>query len=165
MTVTELINTIKSLNRNRGAMYGFETLTEVALNKCAYGNRRGEKRDFTLFVHRKFSAMVGINYENAVNNFRERNGLERDFVAQKPFGKHHIEGEEGAYILQADKNPEQYYLAVDRIGGQKARYFINGEEVAGEKLREIFEKFGKPKKADEPVTWRTYKVEGVLKIS
>jgi hypothetical protein len=165
MTVNEIINTIKSLNRNKGAFYGFETLTEVGLNKCPNGDRKGVKRDFTLYVHRTFSAMVGINYENAMNNFRERNGLERDFVAQKPFGMHHIEGEEGAYILQGDRNCDQYYIALDRIGNQTAKYFINGEEVSGERLKEIFAKFGKPQKEEkEPITWRHYKVEGILKI-
>ena len=183
MTVNEIINTIKSLNRNKGAFYGFETLTEVSLNKCPNGDRKGVKRDFTLYVHRTFSAMVYddvsklpnrlikkiiedyTDYENAMNNFRERNGLERDFVAQKPSGMHHIEGEEGAYILQGDRNCEQYYLALDRIGNQTAKYFINGEEVSGERLKEIFAKFGKPKKEEkEPITWRHYKVEGILKI-
>jgi hypothetical protein len=165
MTVNEIINTIKSLNRNKGAFYGFETLTEVGLNKYPNGDRKGVKRDFTLYVHRTFSAMVGISYENAQNNLRERNGLDRDFVAQKPLGMHHIEGEEGAYILQCDRYCEQYYLALDRIGNQTAKYFNNGEEVGGERLKEIFAKFGKPKKEEkEPIVWRHYKVEGILKI-
>jgi hypothetical protein len=164
MTVNEIINTIKSLNRNKGAFYGFETFTKVGLNKCAYGNRKGEKRDFELYVHRTFSAKVGISYENTVNRMKERNGEVADFVAQKPFGMHHIEGEEGAYILQGDNNKEQYYLAVDRIGNQTAKYFINGKEVEGEYLREIFSKYGREKTSNEPIIWRHYKVEGIISI-
>jgi hypothetical protein len=163
MTVDEVIKTIKNLNRNKGSFYGFETLTEVGLNKTENGNRK-VKRDFTLMVHRKFSAMVGISYENAVNNLRERNGEDRSFVAQKPFGMHHIEGENGSFILQGDRNLEQFYLAVDRIGGQTARYFINGVEVGDDEVKNIFARFGKPKKKTEEIYWRHYKVENILSI-
>lgn len=53
---------------------------------------------------------IGIarSYENAVNNRIEAIGGERNFAAQKPSGKHHID----AYILAADKDESKHYAAL-----------------------------------------------------
>ena len=161
MTKEQLIATIEGLNRKGGAFYGFETLTTPKLNKKSRAT--GEPCNFTVTIRATFSAMVGVNYENAVNNAKERNGEERDFEAQKPFGKHYIEGSK--YILQADKNPEKFYLAVDKVGGMKKTFFINGREATEAEVEDIKANF-LPKPSAHPygITWRTYGVESIISV-
>ena len=162
MELNELINTIKSLNRKGGAFYGIETMTTPKLTKKNRTTK--EPTDFVVHIHAKFSCMLGISYENAVNNRREKMGEERNFEAQKPTGKHYIEGSN--MILQADNNPEKFYLAVDKVGGVKRTYLINGREATAEEVEDLKENY-LPKSTPHPygITWRTYGIEGIIKIS
>ena len=75
MTKTELINAIEALNRKGGAFYGFETITSPKLNKKSRAT--GAPFHGVVTIHATFSAMVGVNYENEVNNAKERNGENR----------------------------------------------------------------------------------------
>lgn len=161
MTKTELINAIEGMNRNKGAFYGFETLTKPKLNKKNRTTK--EPTNFEVTIHATFSAMVGISYENAVNNAKERNGEVRDFEAQKPFGKHYVEGSD--YILQADKDENKFYIALDKVGGVKKTFFINGREATPEEVENLKENY-LPKSSPHPygITWRTYGVESILSV-
>jgi hypothetical protein len=161
MELNELINAIESLNRKGGCFYGFETITEPKLTKKNRTTK--EPTNFVVTIHATFSAMLGINYENAVNNHRERNGLERDFVAQKPFGKHYVEGSK--YLMQSDKDENKYYLALDKVGGVKKIYLINGREATPEEIEDLKANY-LPKVSPHPygINWRTYGIEGIVKV-
>lgn len=161
MTKTELINVINGMNRNKGAFYGFETLTKPRIRKTMANTN--EPITFEVTIHKTFSAMVGISYENAVNNAKERNGEERDFEAQKPKGKHYVEGSD--YLLQADKDENKYYIALDRIGATKTTYLIDGREATPEEVENLKENvFYKTKPHPYGITWRTYGVESILSV-
>ena len=133
MTKAEPINAIEVLKRNKGAFYGFETVTTPKIRKMHKVTK--ERLEGVLTVHSVFSAMVGISYENAVNNRLEKMGEERNFEAQKPSGMHHID--ENSFILQSDKNPEQFYLALSKVGGMKKTYYLNGKEASPEQVEDI----------------------------
>lgn len=161
MTKAELINAIEGMNRNKGAFYGFETLTKPRIRKTMADTKA--PIDFVVTIHKTFSAMVGISYENAVNNAKERNGEERDFEAQKPNGKHYIEGSD--YILQADKDESKFYIALDRIGATKTTYLINGRVATPEEVENLKKNvFYKTKPHPYGITWRTYGVESIISV-
>lgn len=161
MTKTELINAIEALNRRGGAFYGFETITSPKLNKKSRAT--GAPFHGVVTIHATFSAMVGVNYENAVNNAKERNGEDRNFEAQKPFGKHYVEGSK--YLLQADKDPSKFYIAVDKVGGMKKTFFIDGREATEAEVEDLKANF-LPKPSAHPygITWRTYGVESIISV-
>ena len=161
MNLEEVINAINTLNRHGGAFYGFETITSPKLLKKSRAT--GEPTNFTVQIHATFSAMIGISYENAVNNARERNGEARDFEAQKPFGKHYVEG--SRYLMQADKDPNKYYLAIDKVGGMKKIFLIDGREASPEEIENLKANYlPKPSADKNGVSWRTYGIESILKI-
>ena len=161
MTKEQLIATINGLNRKGGAFYGFETVTNPKIRKMHKVTK--ERLEGVLTVHAVFSAMVGISYENAVNNRLEKMGEERNFEAQKPSGMHHIE--ENSFILQSDKNPEQFYLALSKVGGMKKTYYLNGKEASPEQVEDITKNWFYDSKPSEfkPI-WRTFKVEGIISV-
>ena len=161
MNKEALITRINSLGRANGAFYGFETLTTPRLTKK---NRTTKKpTDFTVQIHATFSAMLGVCYENAVNNAKERAGEERDFVAQKPFGKHYVG--DSRWLMEADKQDGRFYVAMDKVGGVKRTYLINGREATPEEVEDLKANYlDKPSANAYGVTWRTYGVESILAV-
>lgn len=87
-------------------------------------------------IHKAYINTVGINYEyeKQVNNQREREDKDTDFVAQKPSGMHHI----SKMILQSDKNENQYYLrlSINSANKGKSIFFADGKRVDKDKLAE-----------------------------
>jgi hypothetical protein len=74
MTVKELVEKVMSL---RGTtIISFEAVTDARLKKT------GNTIPLPCFKRSKVNGMIGYNYENSVNNQREREGSERDFEAE-----------------------------------------------------------------------------------
>ncbi len=161
MELSELIKAIEGLNRQNGAFYGFETLTRPRLTKKNRATK--EPTAFTVEIKARFSAMLGVNYENAVNNALERKGGERDFVAQKPFGKHYVNGSK--WLMAADADESKHYVAVDCVGGVKKTFYINGREATEAEVADLKENYlDKPKANANGVKWRTYSTESILSV-
>ena len=162
MTKDEIVAKVAELGRQNGAFYGFETLTTPHLTKKNRTTK--EPTDFTVQIHSRFSAMLGVCYENAVNNARERNGEERDFVAQKPFGKHYVEG--SRWLMEADKTAGKFYVAMDKVGGVSRTYLINGRVATDAEVEDLKANYlDKPSANPNGVTWRTYGVESILRVA
>jgi len=160
MNLEEIVLAVKSLNRNNGAFYGFTTVTRPHLTKKNRTTK--EPTNFTVEIRATFSAMLGVNYENAVNNRREREGLERDFVAQKPFGKHYVG--DSRWLMESD-NGGKFYIAIDRIGGMKKEIFIDGVKATEEQIEDLkVNYFDKPSVNPNGITWRTYGIESIKEI-
>jgi DNA polymerase II large subunit len=161
MTLDEVIKTIEGLNRKNGAFCGFETITTPKLTKKNRTTK--EPTTFSVVIHSTFSAMLGVNYENAVNNKKEKLGEERDFIAQKANGKHYVEGSK--YLMQSDNNPDKFYIALDKVGGVKRKYLIDGREATEEEIEDLKKNY-LPTSKPHPygITWRTYGIEGIIKI-
>ena len=161
MTMSEVVKAVESKERQNGAFYGFETLTTPHLTKKNRTTK--EPTNFVVTIRSTFSAMLGVSYENAVNNERERNGEARDFVAMKPFGKHYVG--DSKWLMEADNKIDKYYVALDRIGGMRKIYYINGREANEKEIEDLkanyLDKVSAPKNG---VNWRTYSVDSILSI-
>lgn len=162
MTKDEVVKAVESLARQNGAFYGFETITEPKMNKKSRATGlpfEGGK----VTCHSTFSAMLGVSYENAVNNERERNGEERDFSAMKPFGKHYVDGSK--WLMAADKDESRFYVAMDKVGGVKKTWLCDGKEMTPEAVADLKENFlPKPSASKIKGEWRTYGVESIVAI-
>lgn len=104
---------------------------------------------------------LGISYENTINNRKERNGEERDFEAEKPFG---MSWEHFPFILKSDKNPSQKYLRLQFYANTKVKsvFLINGKLATPNEL-EIIKQFT-PKKTETEIKVVSVKLENVKKI-
>jgi len=104
---------------------------------------------------------LGISYENTINNRKERNGEERDFEAEKPFG---MSWEHFPFILKSDKNPSQKYLRLQFYANTKVKsvFLINGKLATPNEL-EIIKQFT-PKKNETEIKVVSVKLENVKKI-
>lgn len=161
MTKETLIKTIENLGRKNGSFYGFETITTPRVRKTSRAT--GKPANFKVQIHSTFSAMIGVNYENCVNNAKERNGEERDFTAQMPKGKHYVEGSK--WLMQADKDPNKFYVAVDKVGGVKRTYLIDGRVATDEEVADLKENYlDKPSPHPYGITWRTYGVDSIVAV-
>ena len=124
-------------------------------------------------------------YEDLVNSRREKNGLDRDFVAEPPKGMHHVDGHD--LLLQSDHNPDQWYLRTYFPKNAKTRatvqYLLDGQPIdlreyeefltpsyfKDEVLHEKKEPEIKPENSqglpdNKKVELRGYKLEGVKKL-
>lgn len=161
MTIGELTAAVAALNRQNGAFYGFDTLTYPHLTKKSRAT--GAPTNFSVAIRAKFSAMLGVNYENAVNNALERRGEERDFVAQKPFGKEYVKG--SRWLMTDEKTHTKFYVALDCVGGVKKTFLIDGREATEDEIADLKENYlDRPKPNANGVKWRTYSAESILSI-
>ena len=104
---------------------------------------------------------LGISYENTINNRKERNGEERDFVSEKPFG---MSWEAFPFILKSDKNPSQKYLRLQFYANTKVKsiYLINGKLATASEL-EVIKQFT-PKRTETEIKVVSVKLENIKKI-
>lgn len=104
---------------------------------------------------------LGISYENTINNRKERNGEERNFEAEKPFG---MSWEHFPFILKSDKNPSQKYLRLQFYANTKVKsvFLINGKLATPNEL-EIIKQFT-PKKTETEIKVVSVKLENIKKI-
>jgi len=104
---------------------------------------------------------LGISYENTMNNRKERNGEERNFEAEKPFG---MSWEAFPFILKSDKDPSQKYLRMQFYANTtcKSVYLINGHLATPSEV-ETIKKFI-PKKSESEIKVLSVKLQNVVKI-
>ena len=164
MTKNEVVAKVAALARPVGTFYGFETVTHPKMNKKSRANALPwTAGDVT--IHASFSAKLGISYENAVNNAKERLGEARDFVAQKPTGKHHVDG--SSWLLADDKTGEKFYVAVDKVGGRESTIYVGDRPATEEEIADLKANFFptvSAKTSNYGVTWRTYGVDSIVDI-
>lgn len=70
------------------------------------------------------SVMVGFNYQNSVNNQRDREGKETDFVAESRAWGEHVEGASALIYYNG-----QYYLSCKLERTIATQYLVDGEVV------------------------------------
>lgn len=164
MTKNEIINAVSALARPNGAFYGFTTVTHPRMNKKSRANALpwtgGE-----VTVRASFSGKLGISYENAINNAKERAGEERDFVAAKPKGKHHVDG--SSWLLADDATGEKFYVAIDKVGGKESTIYVGDRPATDEEVADLKANFFPTVSANSSpygVTWRTYGVDSIVGI-
>ena len=118
-------------------------------------------------IQASFSAKLGVCYENCVNNAKERLGEARDFEAQRPRGKHYVDGSK--WLMTDDATGEKFYIALDKIGGADKKIFIGDREATEEEAADLKENYFPKVSANSAaaqygVTWRTYGVDSIVSI-
>lgn len=70
---------------------------------------------------------LGCSYEKSIDASLGRNNIEGKFETEKPFGMHFIND----FILQSDKDENQYYLRVQMYADTKTDkiYYLDGQEL------------------------------------
>ena len=138
--------------------FRFETLTRPALTKKNRTTK--EPTNFVVEIRSRFVASLGVNYEDEVNAVRESQGLARDFEAQKPSGKHYVNGTN--WLMEADKTPGRFYAALSRFEGRETTYLIDGVPATPEQVEDLKANYLPKPSAPSPVEWRTYSVESIV---
>ena len=156
MTLTEIIFNVSESNPDC-KRFRFETLTEPKLTKKSRAT--GEPTAFKVQVRSRFTASLGVNYENEVNDVREAQGLARDFEAQKPSGKHYVNGTN--WLMEADKTPGKFYAALSRFEDRVTEYLIDGAVATPEQVADLKANYLPKPGAPSPVEWRTYSIESI----
>lgn len=115
---------------------------------------------------------IGYDYENVVNNRREREGKATDFVADKPKGKHWVQF---PTILASDKAEGQQYLRTTMRANTKPTsvFLLDGKVVESaatiEHIKSFIQSSYKPQNQGledgNEVIVRDYKVESVVRIT
>ena len=118
---------------------------------------------------------LGYDYENVVNARLKKNGLESDFVAEKPKG---MNWDKYPFILQSDKDSEIKYLRCTMRPNttSKVKYILDGKVVKDANvLEDIISWVNKnnysPKQTEcgldeeQQVVVRNFKLEGIIALS
>lgn len=155
--MTEIVFAIAESNPDC-KRFRFETRTRPALTKKSRATKEPTK--FTVEIRSKFTASLGVNYENEVNDLREGQGLARDFEAQKPSGKHYVNGTN--WLMEADKTPGKFYAALSRFEDKTTEYLIDGVLATPEQVADLKANYLPKPGAPSPVEWRTYSIESIV---
>ena len=160
MTKNEVIMAVAKTGR-KGGFFGFETETMPKLT--AKNRTTGEKTNFSVKIHKTFSAMLGVNYEQAVIRKMEKDGIENPtFTAQAPKGKRYVGGSKW---LMTNDDGTKFYVAMDCVGGVKSDYFIDGRKATDEEVEDLKANY-LPKVYPSKIagSWRTYGVDSIVAI-
>ena len=157
MTLPEIMFTIAESNPDC-RRFTFETLTRPALTKKNRTTK--EPTNFVVEIRSRFVASLGVNYEKEVNDLREPQGLARDFEAQKPSGKHYVNGTN--WLMEADKTPGKFYAALSRFEGRETTYLIDGVPATPEQVQDLKANYLPKPGAPSPVEWRTYSIDSIV---
>ena len=157
MTLPEIMFAIAESNPDC-RRFRFETLTRPALTKKNRTTK--EPTNFVVEIKSRFTASLGVNYENEVNAVREAQGLARDFEAQKPSGKHYVNGTN--WLMEADKTPGKFYAALSRFEGRETTYLIDGVPATPEQVQDLKANYLPKPGAPSPVEWRTYSIDSIV---
>ena len=159
MTLSEIMFAIAESNPNC-RRFRFETRTRPALTKKNRTTK--EPTNFVVEIRSRFTASLGVNYEKEVNDLRESQGLARDFEAQKPSGKHYVNGTN--WLMEADKTPGKYYVALSRFSDRTTKYLVDGVEVDAARVADLKANY-LPKSGPAPlVEWKTYSVDSIVSV-
>lgn len=157
MTLPEIIFAIAESHPDC-RRFRFETLTRPALTKKNRTTK--EPTNFVVEIRSRFVASLGVNYEKEVNDLREAQGLARDFEAQKPSGKHYVNGTN--WLMEADKTPGRFYVALSRFESRETTYLVDGVPATAEQVEDLKANYLPKPGAPGPVEWRTYSVESIV---
>lgn len=154
------INDIKQAIKADSGRFTFETLTEPKLTKKNRTTK--EPTAFKVQIKSRFTADVGLSYTEKVNEALEFLGRPADFEAQQPKGKHYVDG--SSWLMQADADPEKYYVALSGVADTTRTYLIDGVPATPEQVEDLKTNYlptaGKP----SLVPWRTYSIESITSV-
>ena len=161
MTLTEAVFAVSESHPDK-RRFRFETVTRPRLNKKSRAT--GEPTNFVVEVRSRFAADLGASYEKEVNDAREAQGLARDFEAQKPRGKHYVNGTN--WLMESDTEPGKYYAALSGFADRETTYYVDGVEATPERLADLRANYlPASRPSASPVEWRTYSLDSITSIT
>lgn len=157
VTVSELKNVLMGIDK--GQFIHLWTETEVRMNKTGnpyYGQ-------VTKISSRSY--LTGCDYESRVNSNMTKEGLEPDFVTEKPSGKTHV----SPCVLVSDKDETKFYLMVEHFNEVPpvVEYRYNGGTIEKTMFQDWSIKVSESKKQeqDRKVQVVTFLLTSIRKIS
>jgi len=158
MKLTDIVFAIAESNPDC-KQFRFATVTYPKLTKKNRTTK--EPTNFTVEVRSSFIASIGVNYAAEVNQVLESQGKPADFTAQKPSGKHYINGTN--WLMESDTVPGKFYVALSRFSDRRSEYFINGVPATPEQLADLRANYLPKPSANAPVVeWKTYGIESIV---
>lgn len=166
MATNNLVSFVESLSK--GTLSTIITNTEPRMRKTN-NPLFGRVRKQTTVNH----VVVGVSYENSVNNKSERVGGGEHIEAEKPNGKTWVIPN---LILKADKDENQLYLRVTerKTTTRESFYLVDGRPATEEEVAIIKENLqgGAPSKKqaelgiaeEDQVVVKDYKLQNILAI-
>jgi hypothetical protein len=133
ITAEKIVELLKDLPPGDHRFAGIETeKTEELVKK---NRETGEAVEgITVTSKSTYNPMIGLTYQNTVNNRREKEGKEKDFVSGSlPYGSWHGKG---GTVIQHN-GQFQIRLTLCAKNGVKKTWYINGEEVPYAKVDAI----------------------------
>lgn len=119
MTTNEIFNVLNNINGCK--IVAIEYTADVRMNK-----RGNPLASFHVTKTVKMTAQFGYNYQNAVNNRAEKNGNERDFVADSlPWGEWLVPNK---FISNGGEIYVRFYAM--KNGTATINYFIDGNPAS-----------------------------------
>lgn len=124
-----IINKISKMNKGT---FGVEIVTETepAMRKTnnPFINRVKKITTYT-------NAILGVDYQNCVNNRLERNGCEANYIADAPKGKKYY----NAFFYQSLTDEGTFYLKIGMYKNTtaKSRYVIDGHDATDNELETL----------------------------
>lgn len=115
------------------------------------------------------NGIIGVNYESAVNNQRQREGHEEEFKAQllwKGKGRH-----VGKYLIEHVDTLKRYIAFMAKITkgvpvivGDK--WYADGKEITKEELEEFLPdiKENLTQETEKQIAWRTIELDNILEV-
>ena len=124
-------NIIEKVSQLKKAVFGLEitTATEPAMRKTN-NPFVGRVKKVTKYT----DAVLGVDYQNAVNNRLARKGYEKNYQSEAPKGKKHY----NAFFYQSLDN-EKFYLKIGIYSNTiiESTYYVNGQIATPQQLAEI----------------------------
>lgn len=124
-------NIIEKVSQMKKAVFGLEitTATEPAMRKTN-NPFVGRVKKVTKYT----DAVLGVDYQNAVNNRLARKGYEKDYQSEAPKGKKHY----NAFFYQSLDN-EKFYLKIGIYSNTiiESTYYVDGQIATPQQLAEI----------------------------
>lgn len=151
---------------NDGGRATFATIVaKVEQKMLKRGNPLRESK-----IEKRVNYQFSLNcvYQNVVNKQREREGLEKDFVASSNWHEKVYDGVNGA-ILRHKEHHDKKYLSGIVKNAEVVDYFVDGERATTEQV-EIIKQFRQVSKApqnqgiDDAVIFRAISLENIEEI-
>ena len=121
----------------------------------------------------KCDCQINYSYENAVNNRLEKQGNERNFIAQSlPWGEW-VKGQENKLIVHKGTMYLRYYDVAN--ADIKSMWFVNGRMATADEFKKIFEYLQSKKKTstrqeengliENQVKPKVVKIENIIRLA
>ncbi len=162
ITKTQLVNILTEVDGKQAMFISIVAEVDARLKKR--GNKHA--KDNITKVN-KYSGIINYNYQNSVNNQREREGVDNNFVSKATYASK-INDKYNGCLAQHDVTG-QVYLVFKEQNSQKPIYKINGSEVDDQTETYLKQFRPEPSKSvsqgvDKSIEHRNVKIENIKSI-